>query len=461
MPTLTSTKFSDTPIISAASAAPMASDVQVNNVRDDAARDDAPIVGAWHEDFVVGGYTADAGNAGPGGDRIRPAQDAFAIDIGTSENLTRLGAANDISHLSVIVTDNKDPGLPAADAGASDAELVAHRHDGISDSGLATLGGGEVIGDFVTSGTTGTVSGSGNDARTAGFADGSSNTAFFTERRALSGAEGDGLLPGGGNGVGLTDIADGTSNTIAFASSDGSAANLLETMANDDNALFKGSVVTINASGGWDALHLFEFPQTDEADDGTSATIGAVSDGGDDARSAGITDGLSNILMVGRTDGSAANNVIEAGSVKYTMFDGADDGLLLGGNGADRLARMDDTGMHSVLRSDDMLEVGDLPVVLSDTGNDVTNGPAGTENLNGNINNIDLWVGGILDVGDVLVGFDDGVDNSNDSPQPRTAGGSTTLQADPDGQGNGIIAILIGLHTDNQGPLDSASLALD
>ncbi len=41
------------------------------------------------------------------------------------------------------------------------------------------------------------------------------------------------------------------------------------------------------------------------------------------------------------------------------------------------------------------------------------------------------------------------------------AGGSTTLQADPDGQANGIIAILIGLYTDIQGPLDSASLALD
>ena len=91
MTTFTSTTFNDTPIISAASAAPMVSEVQVNNVRDDTDRAGAPIVGGWHDDFVVGGYAADSGNAGPGSDKIRPVQDTFAIDIGTSENLTLTG----------------------------------------------------------------------------------------------------------------------------------------------------------------------------------------------------------------------------------------------------------------------------------------------------------------------------------------------------------------------------------
>jgi hypothetical protein len=434
MTTFTSTTFNDTPIIAAASAAKMASEVPVNSVRDDEARADAARVGGWHEEFVVGGYAADAGDAGHGGDKIRPVQDTFAIDIGTSENLTLTGSAEDSSAGGAIATDNKHPELPAADAVAGAARLAADRHDDINGStsnALVTKSGGEVIGDFssdATNGAPGAVSDSGKDAKVVGFTDGTSNTIIFAERHALSGTEGDDLLPVGGNGneIKVVGFVDGTSNTIAFATT-----NVMESV-NVKYTLFSN---------------------------GEDDPVVTVSDGVGDASLTDITDGTSNTLAVGRIDGSAASSVIESMAVKYTMFDGGADGLLLD---ADRLARQADLGMHSALRGGDVLDVSNLSVVLSNTGDSVANGPAGEENLYGNVNNIDAWVGGVvLDVGDVLVGFDDGVDNSNDSSRTRTAGGSTTLQADPDGQANGIIAVLIGLYTDNQGPLDNASPALD
>jgi hypothetical protein len=194
----------------------------------------------------------------------------------------------------------------------------------------------------------------------------------------------------------------------------------------------------------------------DFSSDVTNGTTGAVGD----TRLTDISDGTSNTLAFGRTDGSAASNVIESTAVQYTMFDGDGDGLLLGGNGADRLVRQDDI-MHSALRGSDVLDAGDLPVVLSNTSKNAANGPTGQENRDGDIENIDPFVGMVvLDVGDVLIDAD-ADDDGNHPVQTRTAGGSTSLQADPDGQANGIIAILIGLSTDNQGPLDNGSPALD
>jgi len=206
----------------------------------------------------------------------------------------------------------------------------------------------------------------------------------------------------------------------------------------------------------------------------TNGTTGTVSDSGNDTRLADVTDGTSNTVMFGMTDGSAASNVVESMAVKYTMFDEDGDGLLLG-NGAGRLARVGDLGMHDLQIDGAVLDVGDLFVDLGaddrvsgdsgpytladgiegDVSKNAANGPAGKENLNGDIENIDPFVGMVvLDVGDVLSGVDAAADDGTDRLQTRTAGGSTTLQADPDGQANGIIAVLIGVSTDIQGPLD-------
>jgi len=229
--------------------------------------------------------------------------------------------------------------------------------DGVDRSGnnaLGTRGGGEVIGDFssyVTYGTTGTVSDSGNDARIADITDGTSNTAL-----------------------------DASSKEVAYA---------------------------ISAAGGWDPTSLSEFPRTEPANGSTTLPIG-------------FTDGTSNTVMFGRTDDDGMSNVVEDLSVKYTMFDEGRDVLLPGGNGADRLVHVADLGVHSVLHGGD-----------------------------------------VLDVGDALIGFDDAADNSNDSQHTRTAGGSTTLQADPHDHANGIIAVLIGVSADIPDPLNNGSLPLD
>jgi len=92
--------------------------------------------------------------------------------------------------------------------------------------------------------------------------------------------------------------------------------------------------------------------------------------------------------------------------------------------------------------------------------NNVANVPAGSENLDGNINNIDAWVGGIvLDIDDVLGDVD--AAGGNAAVQTRMAGGSANIQLEPDGQANGIIAVLIGVSADDQGPLNNPGLALD
>lgn len=287
-------------------------------------------------------------------------------------------------HADSVVTDNKDPDSMVdtsaeriASMDGSDGLATNARDNRIESKPGAGFFGGlgdntfdigagvhgrivaaphEDLGSYVTDGTTGTVNSSGNHVR-------------------------------------LTDITDGTSNTIAFARTDGNATSLLETMADDDSALFKGSVVNINAGGGWDPTILFESPQTEAADDST-------------AHRTGISDGTSNTIMIGEL--SATGNVIENVAAKYTMFDGEADGLLLGGN----------------------------------------------------INNIDAWVGGIvLDVRDVLGGVD--AADGNAPVQTRMADGSANLQPEPDGQANGIIAVLIGVSSDDQGPLNNGGLALD
>lgn len=328
----------------------------------------------------------------------------------------------------------------------------------------------------------------------------------------------DGLIDdagGNGNEAKLVGFVDGTSNTIFFATNNVvDSVNVKYTFSNADDDSVAGAiladrggqaerVVAINAAGGWDpGVGLFEFPQTETANGSTTLkfdtdVVDVVTDNkdpellaadavaggtGKDARLADITDGTSNTLIVGRTDGSAASSVVEEVAVKYTMFDGEGDGLPLGGNGPDRLARVDDRGMHYLQIDSGILDVGDLLVDLGaddrvssesgpytladgiegDASKNVANGPAGEENLSGNVNNIDLWVGAVvLDVGDVLIGVDAADDDGNLPVQTRTAGGGTTLQAEPDGQANGIIAVLIGLSTDIPGPLDNSSLTLD
>jgi hypothetical protein len=368
---------------------------------------------------------------------------------------------------------------------------------------LATHSGGDVLGnDWVTNDPTGAASPSGNDA-------------------------------------GLASIPDGTSNTVPFARTDGSATNLLETMADDDNGLFKGSVVSFHASGGWDPTHLSELPRTGEANGSTNATTGTVSDSGNDGDAGnnvakgpagentpnaakdhfldvdgsvalqtdpgGSADGIdgdagnnvANDIFFktdaapengndsqrtraagGSTalqadpdgpadsiDGDAGKNVANGPAGESTLNAGVDwffdlDGVVLdvgdvlrgpGDNSNDSPPTRRAGGSASLQADPDGLE--------GDVGNNVANGPDGKEALHGNIENIDPFVGMVaLDVGDVLVDIDD----SNGPVQTHAAsGGSTAPQADPGGQANGIIAILIGLNTDSPDPLNNTSLPLD
>jgi hypothetical protein len=319
-------------------------------------------------------------------------------------------------HADGVVTNNNDPetlGTVIDDTYDGTSSTFVDGTDRVAKNALASRAGGEVISadSYVIIDPTGTISDSGKDAR-------------------------------------LADITDGTSNTFALARTDVVNTNLLETMPD-------------------------------------------ISDGGGgDARSVGVSDGLSNTLMIGER--SAASNAIasdpssEVDNSFVASLD-MDTRNVVGTElqtliGADRHARVDDLGMHYLQTDGAFLELGDLFVdfgaddrvsrdsrsytfadgIEGDVSKDVASWPTGKESLNANIDNIDPFVGMVvLDVGDVLVGFDDGADNGNDSRQTRTADSGTPLPADSDGQANGIIAILIGLYTDTQGPLDSASLALD
>jgi Ca2+-binding RTX toxin-like protein len=159
-------------------------------------------------------------------------------------------------------------------------------------------------------------------------------------------------------------------------------------------------------------------------------------------------DGTGNTLGNG-IGGNAANNVLSGLTGDDSLSGAEGDDLLLGGGGLDRLfaaAGVDTLGGGA----------GSDAFVATEAGLDGLDVIADFDALPG---------GDLLDLADLLIGFDAAVDNVNDFLSASAAGGSTTIQVDRDGQANGVafvdMVVLQGVSTDVSGLLNNGSLALD
>jgi len=95
-------------------------------------------------------------------------------------------------------------------------------------------------------------------------------------------------------------------------------------------------------------------------------------------------------------------------------------------------------------------------------GDNVLSGLAANDALEGNAGD-DLLLGGdVLDIGDLLTGFDAVTSDINDFVQAVESNGSTTIRVDTNGGGNSFVdmAVLEGVNTDVMGLLNNGSLAL-
>jgi hypothetical protein len=386
--------------------------------------DDDPVAGAArlaHADYGSDGGSVRGGDLSDVGDLLfgLAGNESVTADGGDGFVESTAFAGVTRPHVDGVVTDNKDPDALATVIDDIYDDTGSTFVDGIDRNGndaLGTRGGGEVIGDFssyVTNGTTGTVSDSGNDARIADITDGTSNTALDASSKDVA------YLVNASGGW------DPTIGLFEFQRTDegnGSTTPHVDTDGGGDDRVLSAVTVLINQVNA--VAHIDDVPHMGAGSNASAflpddfntfvvdATTGTVSDSGGSAGIAGFTDGTSNTVMFGRTDGNAPSDAVEDVAVKYTMFDGSDV-LLLEGNGADRLAHRDDVGNGSVLRDSDVLDIG----------------------------------GGVLDVSDILTGVD--------------AADATTLHADPGGQANGIIAVLIGVSADIPDLLNNGSPTLD
>jgi Ca2+-binding RTX toxin-like protein len=158
-------------------------------------------------------------------------------------------------------------------------------------------------------------------------------------------------------------------------------------------------------------------------------------------------DGTGNTLG-NAISGNAGNNVLSGLTGNDSLSGAEGDDLLLGGGGADRL-----------------IAAAGIDTLVGGTGSDVfVATEAGLDGLDV-IADFDAQPGGdVLDLGDLLSGFDAAVDNINDFLRASAADGSTTIQVDRDGQANGTafvdMAVLQGVSTDVSGLLNNGSFIL-
>jgi len=152
----------------------------------------------------------------------------------------------------------------------------------------------------------------------------------------------------------------------------------------------------------------------------------------------GTGNSLNNLLA-----GNGGNNVL-SGLVGNDTLDGATgNDLLLGGDGADTLQASE--------------------------GADTLVGGAGSDRFAFDANSLngldvisDFTSGDVLDVSDLLTGFDPATSNINDFLQADEGNGSTTIKVDSNGGGDHFVAMVVldGVNTDVMGLLNNGSLVL-
>src|SRR6185312_4624461 len=168
---------------------------------------------------------------------------------------------------------------------------------------------------------------------------------------------------------------------------------------------------------------------------------------------------LENLTLAdGRTIDGTGN------SLNNSITGGDGDNVLSGLLGNDTLAGGD---------GDDQLLGGDgFDTLLASKGEDTLAGGAGSDRFAfdaDSLDGLDLITdftsapgGDLLDIGDLLVGFDPDSSNINKFLQTTVEDGATFIQVDANGGGNSFVdmAVLVGVTTDVNGLLNNGSLVL-
>jgi Ca2+-binding RTX toxin-like protein len=177
-----------------------------------------------------------------------------------------------------------------------------------------------------------------------------------------------------------------------------------------------------------------------------------VNSTGDVVSEAGAGTDIDTVLStITYTLGATLENLTLTGTAAVNGTGNAADNLLTGNSGGNKLSGMDGA---------DTLDGGDgADTLTGGNGIDTFLRHGAGEGVD-TITDFQLGLGGdILDIADLLVGYDAVTSDLNDFVQCVTVGGDTTVQVDVDGAANGVmfvsIAIMTGVAT------DAATMAAD
>jgi Ca2+-binding RTX toxin-like protein len=262
---------------------------------------------------------------------------------------------------------------------------------------------------------------------------------FFGEGNALAnkitGNSGDNLLLGDDGNDTLTgnegsDTLDGGHGTDSMTGGTGDDTYFV------DSATDK--VAESSASGG-----------TDEVVTSISYTLGSNLENLTvvDVATFGVDtiDGTGNTLNNVITARSG-NNVLSGLAGNDTLDGGLGNDLLLGGDGADQLQANAGADTMEGGAGSDRFAFNSASLDGVDVITDFTSAPGGD----------------VLDVSDLLTGFNPATSNVNDFLQASENNGSTTIKVDANGGGNSFVdmVVLDGVNTDIMGLLNNGSLVL-
>jgi len=155
----------------------------------------------------------------------------------------------------------------------------------------------------------------------------------------------------------------------------------------------------------------------------------------------GTGNSLNNVMTA-----RSGNNVLSGLAGNDTLDGGAGNDLLIGGDGADQLKANEGADTLAGGSGSDRFIFNGASLSGTDVITDFTSAPGGD----------------VLDVSDVLTGFNPASSNINDFLKAVENNGSTTIQVDANGGGNSFVdmAVLQGVNTDVMGLLSNGSLIL-
>jgi Ca2+-binding RTX toxin-like protein len=257
-----------------------------------------------------------------------------------------------------------------------------------------------------------------------------------------------------------TDGNAGEGNDLANKITGNSGANLL--IGHDGNDTITGNEGndTLDGGSGSDSMTGGIGDDTYDVDSSADKVVESSASGGTDEVDSSITYTLGSNLerltlgLTGDIDGTGnsldntitggfGNNVLSGLAGNDTLTDIGGNDLFFGGDGADLLQAA--------------------------AGADTLVGGAGNDRFAFNANSLnglyvisDFTSGDVLDVSDLLTGFDPATSNINDFLQADESNGSTTIKVDSNGGGDHFDAMVVldGVNTDIMGLLNNGSLVL-